>query len=256
MTQETKQRTNTVSEAKAAYHAHLTAMNPGQTNESTYRASGAYYRAEILPLLPTDKHAAILDVGSGFGHLVRFVIEQGFTRVGGVELDAGLHQASVKYIGSRAVFLTHADGLSFLASHPAEYDLIIATDVIEHFPLDDAAQFAKQVRHALKPGGRAIFRTPNMANIFGIYSRYMDLTHQTGFTGHSLMQLLRVAGFSSAAVYVPNWDASGHYHAWQFRLSNWIQRKLFTLQDRTPPQSFDKNIVVWADVATIVSVSK
>lgn len=258
MNQEIKRRTNTkaIGEAKASYHAHLAAMNPGQTNEGTYRASAAYYKAEILPLLPTDKSAAVLDVGSGFGHLVRFVIEQGFEQVGGVELDPGLHNASVQYIGNRAAFLALGDGMSYLAAHPAEYDLIIATDVIEHFTLDEAAQLAAHVRRALKPGGRAIFRTPSMANIFGLYSRYMDLTHQTGFTGHSLVQLLRIAGFSSAVVHVPSWAASGHYHAMKFRISNWIQRKLFLLQDRVPPSSFDKNIVVWADVSDVSATDK
>src|ERR1700693_2081350 len=65
--------------AKQEYSVHLRTLNPGATDEGAYVASCYYYRAELLPLLPADKSARILDVGCGFGHLIRFCAEHGYT---------------------------------------------------------------------------------------------------------------------------------------------------------------------------------
>ena len=56
-------------------------------------------------------------------------------------------------------------------------------------------------RKALKPGGRAIMATPNMALVSGLVQRYTDFTHEVGFTERSLEQVLRVAGFSVIDIY-------------------------------------------------------
>ncbi|MBM4027340.1 MAG: class I SAM-dependent methyltransferase, partial [Planctomycetes bacterium] len=182
---------------KQEYSTHLEAINPGVTDENTYRASCFYYRAELLPLLPSDKSLRLLDVGCGFGHLLRFCLEQGYMRVVGVEIDRRIYEAACAHIGSKVELLVNADAMGFLESNPESFDVITLFDVLEHFPLEGAHQLAVLMRKALRPGGMAIFRTPNMASLFAGYSRYLDLTHQYGYTEQSLAQLLRTAGFAS-----------------------------------------------------------
>lgn len=232
---------------KAQYAHHFAVMNPGGANDATYLASSFYYTHDVGPMLPAARDARLLDVGSGYGHLVRWLLDRGYANVGGVELDANLHAASVSALGSRPAFLECGDAFEYLARHPATFDVICALDVIEHFTLDDAFSLALAIRAALRPGGRVIIRTPNMANLFGVFSRYMDLTHQTAFTEFSLSELLRAAGFSEVMVHVPEWPASDPLGA-RLLESRRIQDQLFRLQDRVQPRAFDKNVTVVAMV--------
>jgi len=224
------------------YYSHLSTLNPNI--ENSYQSSKNYYCVEILPLLSGDKNARILDAGCGFGHLIRFLTDNGYNNTGGVEFDAKLYQHCCEYIGSKAIFIVNNDVRDYFKIEKQSFDAIISTDVIEHFKIEDALSLCKDYFKALCPGGRLILRTPNMANLFGTYSRYMDLTHLNAYTEHSLAQLLRQAGFSDPQLHLPNWNK--HPLARKFKLSMMLQRLIFKLQDRSMPLCFDKNIIMWA----------
>lgn len=232
-------------ELKSGYFDHLKAMNPAGAQEATYQASLFYYHGELDPLLPDSRQARCLDIGCGFGHLPRFLLERGFNRVGGIEIDARLHAEAQGYVGHRMEFLELGDAIPFLERQSDSFDFVTLFDVIEHFTLDDGVALSRRILKSLRPGGRVVMRTPNMANIFGSYSRHMDLTHQIGFTEQSLSQLLRLAGFSEVGVHVPQWDPK-HPLTRGLAESAEFHRRLFGLQDRSTPRSFEKNIVVWA----------
>ena len=234
----------TITALKANYSTHFAEMNTGTTDNGTYRASSFYYEYELQPLLPADRNARVVDLGSGYGHLVRWLLERGYANTGGVELEAALHAASQAQLGAAPQFLVNEDAISFLAQHPREFDLIISYDVIEHFPLEGALAFARAIRGALRPGGRVVLRTPNMANLFGVFSRYIDLTHQIGFTEFSLAHLLREAGFSTPVPHVPLFPAQHELGA-RLNQSRALHDQLFSLQDRSTPRCFDKNLVMW-----------
>jgi len=234
-----------ISGAKARYHEHFARMNPAGASDETYRACLVYYEAELRPLLPADRNARILDLGCGHGHLIRFIAEAGYVRVGGVELDADLCRGAHAYLGDKAEFLIEGDAFEYLAKQREAFDFISAFDVIEHFTLDEAAALARLIYQALRADGVAAFRTPNMANVLGIYSRYIDLTHQTAFTEFSLAQLLREAGFAGSRLHLPEWDPR-HPLTPQFKQNAEFHRTLFALQDRATPTCFEKNIVVVA----------
>lgn len=46
-----------------------------------------------------------------------------------------------------------------------------------------------------------LLRTPNMGSLFGLRSRYIDFTHETGFTEESILQVMRDSGFRSVTVH-------------------------------------------------------
>lgn len=234
----------TIAALKATYSTHFATINSGTTDDDTFLASSFYYECELAALLPADRTARIVDLGSGYGHLVRWLLERGHVNTGGVELEAALHAASRQRLGNAPAFLVHDDAIRFLAAHPREFDLIVSYDVIEHFPLEGAIAFARAIRGALRPGGRVVLRTPNMANLFGVFSRYIDLTHQIGFTEFSLSHLLREAGFSTPSVQVPAWPAQ-HELGSRLLQSRALHDQIFSLQDRSTPTCFDKNLVMW-----------
>jgi 2-polyprenyl-3-methyl-5-hydroxy-6-metoxy-1,4-benzoquinol methylase len=234
-----------IDNVKLDYFAHLKTTNPGGVDEGTYRACYYYYSAELLPLLSPNKRLRILDVGCGFGHLIRFCSELGYKRVTGVEIDQQLFQAASGYVGSMAESLVNANAQEFLENNPNSFDVIILFEVIEHFTLEQAIEITTLICKALQRGGIAIFRTPNMANLFGGYSRYIDLTHQYGYTEYSLAQLLRQSGFATPQLHLPKWEV-GNPLTRKLRLSRWIHQLLIGLQDRSNPRCFEKNIVMWA----------
>ena len=229
---------------KHNYFYHFQKMNPGDS-ESTYKASCFYYKAEILPNLPSNTNAKILDAGSGLGHLLRFLHENSYNNIYGVEIDKNLHDISTSYTKKYGTEIYLDDLNKFLKDQFETYDMVLAIDIIEHFDLNEAVYTFKNIYKSLKKNGKALFRTPNMANIFGIYSRYMDLTHRNGFTEFSLAQLLREAGFTASHLHIPQWDST-HPLTHKLMESRDFHRKLFSLQDRATPNSFDKNITMVA----------
>ncbi|MBW2116166.1 MAG: methyltransferase domain-containing protein, partial [Deltaproteobacteria bacterium] len=228
------------------YAVHLELLNPGTTDEKAYLASVSYYHDELKPLLPTDRQSMIVDIGTGYGHLLRYLLENGYVNVGGIDNSSKLIREAKSYLKGGPLFLIHTGAVEFLLENPAGFDVIVLFDVIEHFSPEEQREVVSAIFSSLSPGGRVIIRTPNMASLLGTYSRYLDLTHYLGFTEFSLYQLLRQCGFKDPKLYV----ASPHgtwKKRFQKKLLRWLHRKLFEWQDRVLPDCYDKNIVVWAE---------
>ena len=108
-------------------------------------------------------------------------------------------------------------------------------------------------------GGILIIRTPNMANILGIYSKYIDITHYYCYTQYSLTQILDEAGFDddSINVWEPKWEVGSMQY--ENKLENdEFHKKLFALHGRVQPLTFDKNLLMSASKIprNIVSITK
>lgn len=233
-----------VAAAKADYRPHLLRLNPSATGEKAYRGSVECYDAELMPLIGVDRQARIVEIGCGFGHLLRYLCEAGFSRVGGVEFDRELHRAAAEYIGASTEFLVCGEGRAFLQEHGDVFDVVILFDVIEHFSPDGAVRMVEAIHASLRAGGLAVVRTPNMSSLLASHSRYIDLTHQTGFTEYSLGQVFRQAGFEQIGVHVPVYV---HLRArLRQRLNYAMHRLLYNLQNRVAPASFDANVILWA----------
>ena len=68
---------------------------------------------------------------------------------------------------------------SFREFSSASLAAVTAFHLIEHLPLDILVKFIDETVRVLKPGGVAIFETPNPENIFvSSYSFYLDPTHR------------------------------------------------------------------------------
>jgi 2-polyprenyl-3-methyl-5-hydroxy-6-metoxy-1,4-benzoquinol methylase len=169
-----------------------------EANAQTLEAQHWYFRAHYQSQLPTSRDAAILDLGCGFGPLLHYLKSAGYTNVTGVDISQ--EQVSVaNSLGYSNAVCT--DGLSFLATHEATFDAVIAKDLLEHMSKSELIQTLDAIHGALKPGGRLILQAPNADGPFGSRIRYMDLTHELAFTATSVRQVLRVCGFDHVGVY-------------------------------------------------------
>ena len=78
------------------------------------------------------------------------------------------------------------------------FDLVMAFEVIEHLPLEEALKLMRAVRVRLRSGGRFIVSTPNVY-CPGAYLR--DCTHQTPFAFDELGGALIFTGFEVVGLY-------------------------------------------------------
>jgi SAM-dependent methyltransferase len=75
----------------------------------------------------------------------------------------------------------------------AAFDVVLASNVLEHFAPETASQVVKAVEALLRPGGRFIIVQPNFRHAWRRY--FDDYTHRAIFTDVSLPALLRAHGF-------------------------------------------------------------
>jgi SAM-dependent methyltransferase len=157
----------------------------------------AYHHRVLKPHLPGNPESAALDIGCGMGFALEALHQLGYRRLEGFDTDK--NQVALAQKAGLPVIWAE-DSLSFLAERAGSKDLILCLDVLEHVPKGDQLAFASAIRQALKPGGRAIFSVPNANSALASRWRYIDWTHETSFTEHSIDFLLFNAGFSKISV--------------------------------------------------------
>lgn len=142
--------------------------------------------------LPEDRSSPALDVGCGFGFALRALRVSGFSDVRGIEISE--HQAEIARRGGFEVAVV-SDTIAHLQKHRGQFGLILLLDVLEHVPVPLQIEHSRAIREALRPGGRLIATVPNANSPLAARWRYIDFTHYSSFTEHSLFFVLSNAGF-------------------------------------------------------------
>lgn len=231
---------------KTGYEQHFERINPNGFSEGAYQGTLPYLRQDIAPLLPADRENKILEIGTGHGHLIHFLADERYTRIFGIDVNEPMLREVFKRNAHQVEAMEAADALDYLPRHKKFFDCIVMLDVIEHFSIDDARRVLRAASDALKDGGRLILRTPNMANLLGGYSRYMDLTHLHGYTEWSLIHLLEQCKLPGAQTFIPNAFASTR-HKLLYRINAYLHKMLYRLNDRAEPRCYGKNVVIWVN---------
>jgi 2-polyprenyl-3-methyl-5-hydroxy-6-metoxy-1,4-benzoquinol methylase len=167
-------------------------------NEHRHRA-----HAKLLAAVGTDNR--ILDVGCSSGYLAQPLAERGNTIVG-VELDPVAARAAEAFC--ERVLVGDVETME-LPLEPGSFDVVLCGDVVEH--LRDPRAALARLRPFLKPGGRIVLSTPNVANwairlsLLGGRWRYtdrgiLDRTHTHLFTRTTLAEALDAAGYEHVEI--------------------------------------------------------
>lgn len=130
---------------------------------------------------------AILDVGCGNGSILRGLKAKGWTNLHGLEISP----YAVGRLGSEGITM-HAGLLPHPMLRPGSYDLVIASQVLEH--IIRRRPFLREIARLLKPGGRAFFFVPD--NCLGPID---EPEHVVQFTERSLRKCL-LSEFSQAEI--------------------------------------------------------
>ena len=142
--------------------------------------------------LPDERTTPALDVGCGFGFALRALRAAGFSDLRGIEVSS--QQAAIARRGGFEVSVV-TDTVDFLRRHSRNFGVILLLDVLEHIPVPEQLELMRAIREALIPGGRVIVTVPNANSPVATRWRYIDFTHYSSFTEHSLHFVLGNAGF-------------------------------------------------------------
>jgi SAM-dependent methyltransferase len=163
---------------QSAYHAvHLT--------EDTARATLWQVLTDYLSsYVPADAH--VLELGAGFCYWIN-----GVTAARKVAIDVWPELARHAAPDVQAVQHDLTRGLPVFDME--QFDVVLASNVLEHFEPDVASRLIAEVFARLRPHGRFIIIQPNFKLAYRHY--FDDYTHRSIFTDVSLANLMRAHGF-------------------------------------------------------------
>jgi 2-polyprenyl-3-methyl-5-hydroxy-6-metoxy-1,4-benzoquinol methylase len=150
--------------------------------EDQFRGTREDIKERFRVYLPLLKHAthgsddmAILDVGCGRGEWLELLNEEDF-QVQGVDLNRVL----VTECRSRGLQAIEAEAISHLSTLPPNsLGAVTGFHIIEHLTFDTLIALLDETVRVLKPGGVAIFETPNPENVLvGSCNFYFDPSHR------------------------------------------------------------------------------
>lgn len=203
------------------------------------------YEANYEKFLPQDKNSNVLDVGCGTGFFLYYLKKKGYKNYYGIDISKDQIDYCRQEVTENVV---QTDAFGFLKDKIEEYDVIVMNDLLEHIPKEKLIDFLRLVRKALRAHGIAIIRVPNMANPFGLISRYSDMTHETGFTESSLYQLLKVCNFKEIKLY-----PTKSTYTFKFAIGGLVRyfihlwlKLLFLVQGYTIPKILTMNLIATA----------
>ena len=171
-----------------------------KTPEGFYEVNTRPHGSQMKVLDLVGDAKRVLDVGCSTGYLAERLQQRGATVVG-LDLDEQSAERARRFC--EAVHVGDVETME-LPFEPQSFDAILCGDLVEH--LRDPVAFLERVRPLLRPGGRLVLSTPNIANwsvrlslLFGRF-RYtewgiLDRTHTHFFTRKTLREALEAAGY-------------------------------------------------------------
>lgn len=164
-------------DGKLGYFQTRLAANPHRAG--TWRHICDYLERWI----PTD--GAVLELGAGWCDFANQVRAR---RVVAMDLDETVVRAAAEHV--QAVVGDCTD-LSRFA--PGEFDVVFASNLLEHLPREDATRLLDEASRVVRPGGHLILMQPNFRLNPGGY--FDDYTHVAIYTDRSLRDYLASEGW-------------------------------------------------------------
>jgi SAM-dependent methyltransferase len=143
------------------------------------------------------KAAPILDVGCGRGEWLQVLQEQDLIASG-----VDRNRVMVRQCMELGLQVAEADAITYLCNlKPNSIGALTGIHIIEHIPFKRLVALFDEVLRVLKPGGVAIFETPNPENlIVGACNFYYDPTHLNPLPPEPMRFVLESRGFTSVEI--------------------------------------------------------
>jgi SAM-dependent methyltransferase len=200
--------------------------------------------AREIARLSLARDGAVLDIGSGTGANLRLLRDLGFRNATGLDASA----EAIRYCGEKGLGPVRCGDAERLPFADRQFDLVLATDVIEHVGDDLAA--LREIRRVLSPRGAALLTVPAFPSLWGLQDEVGG--HKRRYRMSALLDLHRRAGLVPGRHYhfnyllfAPIWLARRAIELLGVRLRsenelnapvlNWILEQIFHLDGLTAP---------------------
>jgi O-antigen chain-terminating methyltransferase len=157
-----------------------------------------YYLPIIQAVQAGSPEAPILDVGCGRGEWLELLKENGL-RARGIDLN----RVMVGQCQEMGLDVIEAEGIAHLRSLKSNsLSAVTGMHIIEHLPFRILIALFDETLRALKPGGAAIFETPNPENlIVGACDFYYDPTHRNPLPPPVVQFTMEARGFVRSQIH-------------------------------------------------------
>ena len=171
--------------------------------EDRFRGSREEIRKRTSVYLPearsptVTKKTPLLDVGCGRGEWLELLRDEGIP-ARGIELNPSL-AANCRDLG---LDVAEGEAIHYLRRlEDGSLGAVTAMHVVEHMVLRDLVAFLDEIKRVLRPGGFALFETPDPQNlIVGAFAFWLDPSHQRPIPSQTLAFLVESRGFNSVEV--------------------------------------------------------
>lgn len=168
------------------------------SSEEADDAAKSYIQAMRPILNKLKRKDSVLEIGSGTGVLLKYLHNEGFSKLVGVEPSAAAIEAAPKDHKQWLV-----EGIFEEKNYePSSFDLICCFMTMEH--VHDPEEIAKSSYSLLKPGGIFITVTHDYRSfinrIMGKRSPIIDIEHMQLFSKKSIKHLFSVTGYIDIVV--------------------------------------------------------
>lgn len=174
----------------ASYNAtHVSYLDADDSNKRDWFMD--YARNNYLAHLKhLDRNSArILELACNKGYLLAAFQSLGFKNLHGVDMSPVDVQEAKSLLPNASIACI--DAATYLDNNRGGFDLIVLKALLEHVRKDQVIPLLEKIRAGLAPGGMVMIEVPNMDWLLAQHERYMDFTHEVGFTRESLAQVMR-----------------------------------------------------------------
>lgn len=142
--------------------------------------------ARCIKRLGLSPDAAVMDLGTSTGTNLRMLRDIGMTNVTGLDFS----EEAIRFCREKKLGIVHKGDITAIPFADASFDLVLATDIIEH--VDDDQKALSELARILRPGGRAIVTVPAFPVLWGMQD---DLAlHKRRYIMSPLIKKANLAG--------------------------------------------------------------
>ena len=144
--------------------------------------------SDLIKGLGLPRDAEILDVGTSTGTNLRLLRNLGFARITGVDQSPD----AIRFCAEKGLGAVRLGDVRSLQLPDRRFDLVLATDVIEH--VDDEMAAIRELRRVLRPGGYLLLTVPAFRLLWGLQDEVSH--HKRRYRLHQLLKALDDANLS------------------------------------------------------------
>jgi SAM-dependent methyltransferase len=137
--------------------------------------------------LPAE--ARILDIGTSTGTNLRMLRDLGYVNFEGLDRS----QEAVRWCAEKGYGKVTVGDVCDLPFADCDFDLVLATDIVEH--VDDDAAALREICRVLKSGGRALITVPAFSILWGLQDQVAQ--HKRRYRASQLLVRVEAAGLES-----------------------------------------------------------